>query len=77
MAAVTERQILDALGRIVDPEKGADIVSLGMVSGVVIRDGKVLQPLENYGLRVMSMGFLVPEDTPMIWRGPMPHGPPP
>jgi ATP-binding protein involved in chromosome partitioning len=35
------------------------------------RDGKVLQPMENYGLRVMSMGFLVPEDTPMIWRGPM------
>ena len=35
------------------------------------RDGKMLQPLENYGLRVMSMGFLVPEDTPMIWRGPM------
>jgi ATP-binding protein involved in chromosome partitioning len=27
--------------------------------------------MENYGLRVMSMGFLVPEDTPMIWRGPM------
>jgi ATP-binding protein involved in chromosome partitioning len=200
MAAVTERQILDALGRVADPEKGADIVSLGMVSGVVVRDGnvafaievepergprleplrkaaekavealpnvlsvtavltaqavahgrnaphpaaggrtqrgavagvnaivavasgkggvgkstvaanlalglkanglsvgvldadiygpsmprmlgisgrrpqsrdgKVLSPLENYGLRVMSMGFLVPEDTPMIWRGPM------
>ena len=200
MAAVTERQILDALGRVVDPEKGADIVSLGMVSGVVVRDGnvafaievepergprleplrkaaeqavealpnvlsvtavltaqavargrnaphpaaggrtqrgvvagvqaivavasgkggvgkstvaanlavalkanglsvgvldadiygpsmprmlgisgrrpqsrdgKVLEPLENYGLRVMSIGFLVPEDTPMIWRGPM------
>jgi ATP-binding protein involved in chromosome partitioning len=35
------------------------------------RDGKSLQPMENYGLRVMSMGFLVPEDTPMIWRGPM------
>jgi ATP-binding protein involved in chromosome partitioning len=35
------------------------------------RDGKMLQPLESYGLRVMSMGFLVPEDTPMIWRGPM------
>src|SRR6516165_9641929 len=30
------------------------------------RDGKILAPLENYGLRVMSMGFLVPEDTPMI-----------
>jgi ATP-binding protein involved in chromosome partitioning len=200
MAAVTERQILDALGRVADPEKGADIVSLGMVSGVVVRDGnvafaievepergprleplrkaaekavealpevlsvtavltaqaaprgrpapqpvaggraergavpgvgaivavasgkggvgkstvaanlalglranglrvgvldadiygpsmprmlglsgqrpesrdgKILTPLENFGLRVMSMGFLVPEDTPMIWRGPM------
>ena len=35
------------------------------------RDGKILTPLENYGLRCMSMGFLVPEDTPMIWRGPM------
>jgi len=199
MAALTERQILDALGHIADPDKGADIVSLGMVSGVVVRDGnvafaievepergprleplrkaaekavealpdvlsvtavltaqavpqgrnaphpaaggrtqrgavagvnaivavasgkggvgkstvaanlavglkanglsvgvldadiygpsmprmlgisgrphsrdgKVLVPMENYGLRVMSMGFLVPEDTPMIWRGPM------
>src|SRR5246127_5567803 len=200
MSAVTERQILDALGRIAAPDKSADIVSLGMVSGLVIRDGnvafaievesergprleplrktaekavealpdvlsvtavltaqavargrnaphpaaggrtqrglvpgvnaivavasgkggvgkstvaanlalalkanglrvgvldadiygpsmprmlgisgqrplsrdgKVLSPLENYGVRCMSMGFLVPEDTPMIWRGPM------
>jgi len=205
MSAVTERQILDALGRIADPDKGTDIVSLGMVSGLVIRDGnvafaievesergprleplrkaaekavealpgvlsvtavltaqapprgrtaarppgaaggpagvrtargavpgvgaivavasgkggvgkstvaanlalglqanglrvgvldadiygpsmprmlgisgrprsrdgKTLIPMENYGLKCMSMGFLVPEDTPMIWRGPM------
>jgi ATP-binding protein involved in chromosome partitioning len=205
MSAVTEQQILDALGRIADPDKGADIVSLGMVSGLVIRDGnvafaievesergprleplrkaaekavealpgvlsvtavltaqasprgraapshpprspgaagvrtargavpgvgaivavasgkggvgkstvaanlalglranglrvgvldadiygpsmprmlgisgrprsrdgKTLIPMENYGLKCMSMGFLVPEDTPMIWRGPM------
>jgi ATP-binding protein involved in chromosome partitioning len=35
------------------------------------RDGKTLEPMENYGLRVMSVGFLVAEDTPMIWRGPM------
>jgi len=200
MTAVTERQILEALGRVVDPDKGTDIVSLGMVSGVVVRDGnvafaievepergprleplrkaaekavealsdvlsvtavltaqavprgrnaphpapagrtqrgaisgvnaivavasgkggvgkstvaanlalalkanglsvgvldadiygpsmprmlglsgqrpespdgKILTPLENFGLRCMSMGFLVPEDTAMIWRGPM------
>jgi ATP-binding protein involved in chromosome partitioning len=201
MSAVTEQQILDALGRIADPDKGADIVTLGMVSGLVIRDGnvafaievesergprleplrkaaekavealpgvlsvtavltaqapprgraappppgaanvrtargavpgvaaivavasgkggvgkstvaanlalglranglrvgvldadiygpsmprmlgisgrprsrdgKTLIPMENHGLKCMSMGFLVPEDTPMIWRGPM------
>lgn len=35
------------------------------------RDGKTLEPMENYGIKVMSMGFLVAEDTPMIWRGPM------
>src|SRR5579863_2341472 len=41
MPAVTERQILDALSQIADPDKGSDIVSLGMVSGLVIRDGNV------------------------------------
>jgi ATP-binding protein involved in chromosome partitioning len=34
-------------------------------------DGRRLLPMENYGIKVMSMGFMVPEDTPMIWRGPM------
>ncbi len=34
-------------------------------------DGKVMRPMENYGLKVMSIGFLVEEETPMIWRGPM------
>ena len=34
-------------------------------------EGEYLEPLEGYGLKVMSMGFLVEEDTPMIWRGPM------
>src|SRR5713226_9074859 len=38
---VTERQILDALATVRDPDKGGDIVSLGMVSGVVVRDGNV------------------------------------
>ena len=30
-----------------------------------------LMPMENYNVKCMSMGFLVEEDTPMIWRGPM------
>ena len=34
-------------------------------------DGKILRPMENFGIKCMSIGFLVPEDTPMIWRGPM------
>jgi ATP-binding protein involved in chromosome partitioning len=33
--------------------------------------GRVLMPLEAYGLKVMSMGLLVDEEAPMIWRGPM------
>jgi len=33
--------------------------------------GNKLAPMEAYGLKVMSMGFLVDEETPMIWRGPM------
>jgi len=37
------------------------------------REGKIA-PMENYGIKVMSMGFLVEEDTPMIWRGPMVMG---
>jgi ATP-binding protein involved in chromosome partitioning len=34
-------------------------------------EGRILKPMENYDVKVMSMGFMVDEDTPMIWRGPM------
>jgi ATP-binding protein involved in chromosome partitioning len=33
--------------------------------------GRTLKPMDGYGVKVMSMGFLVDEGTPMIWRGPM------
>jgi ATP-binding protein involved in chromosome partitioning len=34
-------------------------------------DGKTMDPLENHGVQVMSIGFLVAKDEAMIWRGPM------
>ena len=34
-------------------------------------DGKTLEPMVGYGVQAMSIGFLVDEETPMIWRGPM------
>ena len=34
-------------------------------------EGKRMKPMERYGIEVSSIGFLVDEDTPMIWRGPM------
>jgi ATP-binding protein involved in chromosome partitioning len=36
--------------------------------------GQMLAPMEKWGLKVMSIGFLVEEETPMIWRGPMVMG---
>ncbi|MEM7043687.1 MAG: iron-sulfur cluster carrier protein ApbC [Pseudomonadota bacterium] len=44
---------------------------LGITGKPSSPDGKKLMPMENFGLKVMSMGFLVDEDAPMIWRGPM------
>jgi ATP-binding protein involved in chromosome partitioning len=35
------------------------------------KDGKSLEPMLSYGVQAMSIGFLIDEETPMIWRGPM------
>jgi len=35
------------------------------------RDGKRLEPLQAHGVKVMSIGFLIEEEQPMVWRGPM------
>jgi ATP-binding protein involved in chromosome partitioning len=49
--------------------------SLPMMLGIAGRpeseDGKTMEPLENHGVQVMSIGFLVDQDEAMIWRGPM------
>lgn len=55
----------------------ADIYGPSMPKLLAIRekpqtvDGTRLQPINRYDLAVMSIGFLVDEETPMIWRGPM------
>ena len=44
---------------------------LGIKGRPQTRGGTRLIPMDGYGLKVMSIGFLVEEETPMIWRGPM------
>ena len=44
---------------------------MGLTGKPELIGDKTLKPMQNYGVKVMSMGFLVEEDTPMIWRGPM------
>ena len=52
--------------------------SLPLMLGIAERptspDGKVLDPISAWGLKAMSIGFLIPADTPTIWRGPMVMG---
>ena len=43
------------------------------VSGQPVGFNNMILPLEAYGVKVISMGFFVPEETPVIWRGPMLH----
>jgi ATP-binding protein involved in chromosome partitioning len=55
----------------------ADIYGPSLPKLLAIREkpqtigGTRLKPIERYGLTVMSIGFLIEEETPMIWRGPM------
>ncbi len=44
---------------------------LGLSGKPETQDGRTLKPMRAFGIKAMSMGFLVEENTPMIWRGPM------
>jgi len=37
-------------------------------------DGKTMEPMQAFGVQAMSIGFLIDQDTPMVWRGPMVTG---
>jgi ATP-binding protein involved in chromosome partitioning len=48
--------------------------SMPMMFGIEGRpatDGQVIEPFEKFGIKLMSLGFMVEIDTPVIWRGPM------
>ena len=44
---------------------------LGISGRPETSDGKTMEPLENHGLQVSSIGFMIDPDEPMVWRGPM------
>ncbi len=44
---------------------------LGISGRPEVIEGKGMLPLSNHGVQVMSIGFMIDEETPMIWRGPM------
>jgi ATP-binding protein involved in chromosome partitioning len=47
---------------------------LGLAGKKPHSDGTKVHPLENHGVKVMSIGFMIAEDNPVIWRGPMVMG---
>ncbi len=44
---------------------------MGITGRPKSNDGKTMEPMENHGLQVSSIGFMVNPDDPMVWRGPM------
>jgi ATP-binding protein involved in chromosome partitioning len=44
---------------------------LGITGRPSSKDGKSMEPMEGHGIQAMSVGFLIEQDTPMVWRGPM------
>jgi len=44
---------------------------LGIAGRPESKDGKSLEPMEGHGIQAISIGFLIDNDTPMVWRGPM------
>src|SRR3954469_21266446 len=52
---------------------GPNVPLMMGVNQTPMAHGERIQPLENFGVKLMSMGFLTPGDKPLVWRGPMLH----
>ena len=71
--AVALRQSGAAVGLLDADIYGPNIpMMMGVTKPPEQRDGKII-PAENHGVKLISMGFFVPEETAVVWRGPMVH----
>jgi ATP-binding protein involved in chromosome partitioning len=52
---------------------GPNVPLMMGINRTPVAHGERIQPLEQFGVRLMSMGFLSPGDKPLVWRGPMLH----
>jgi len=52
---------------------GPNVPLMMGINQTPMAQGERIQPLQNFGVKLMSMGFLNPGDKPLIWRGPMLH----
>jgi ATP-binding protein involved in chromosome partitioning len=72
--AVALKQLGFAVGLMDADIFGPNIPMMMGVTEPPVKEGERINPAEGQGVKVMSMGFFVPEETPVVWRGPMVHG---
>jgi ATP-binding protein involved in chromosome partitioning len=71
--AVALKQLGYAVGLMDADIYGPNIPMMIGVTKEPVKEGEKILPAEGQGVKVISMGFFVPEDTPVVWRGPMVH----
>lgn len=72
--SVALRQLGFAVGLMDADIYGPNIPMMMGVTVPPVKEGERINPADGQGVKVMSMGFFVPEETPVVWRGPMVHG---
>jgi ATP-binding protein involved in chromosome partitioning len=71
--SVALKQLGYAVGLMDADIYGPNIPTMIGVTKEPVKEGEKILPAEGQGVKVISMGFFVPEDTPVVWRGPMVH----
>lgn len=72
--SVALRQLGFAVGLMDADIYGPNIPMMMGITVPPVKEGERINPADGQGVKVMSMGFFVPEETPVVWRGPMVHG---